>query len=191
MLCWEGYGADPVTRRFKQASGFELDTETLLSDAAIADALLDGGHPQCDILNINNAYIRDCLEPAGMVQALDDELNASYRSSIHPLYEPFLPWSYNGNGDLIGIGQRYGPFNLVINTDVISRASAEDQGFNLVDDPCFAHRYAILDYPDFNLFHICIGAGLNPFQTLSARRVGRGSGRTSGPGILHDRSLAR
>jgi spermidine/putrescine transport system substrate-binding protein len=167
MLCWEGYDADSITRRFKQEFNLELQAETLLSDAAIADALLAGDHPNCDILNINNAYLRDCLQPAGMVQTLAPALDESYRRAIHPLYRAYLPWSYNDSGELIGIGQRYGPFNLVVNTDAISRASAEDQGFNLADDPCLSKRYAILDYPDFNLFHTCIGAGLNPFETLS------------------------
>ena len=171
LLCWEGYDAEPIVSQFKQQCALQLDAETLLSDAVVADELLAGGHSDCDLLNINNAYIRDCLEPAGMVQALGDELNQRYRNSIHPLYESFLPWSYNANGDLIGIGQRYGPFNLVINTDVISRATAEDQGFYLADEPALKNRYAILDYPDFNLFHICIGAGLNPFEDLSADQI--------------------
>jgi spermidine/putrescine transport system substrate-binding protein len=167
LLCWEGYEADPISSRFKRDYGLQLHAQTLLSDAAIADEILAGNHPDCDILNINNAYIRDSLEPAGLVCSLDSELNQRYRSGIHSLYQRFLPWSYNSGGELIGIGQRYGPFNLVINTDTISRASAEDQGFHLANDPAFRKRYAILDYPDFNLFHVCIGAGINPFQVLS------------------------
>jgi spermidine/putrescine transport system substrate-binding protein len=171
MLCWEGYEADRITELFKRDFDLQLQAETLLSDAAIADELLAGRHPDCDILNINNAYIRDCLEPAGLVRALDDGLIELYRGGIHSLYQRFLPWSYNADGELIGIGQRYGPFNLVINTDVISRASAEDQGFGLADDPAFRKRYGILDYPDFNLFHICIGAGINPFEPLSVDAI--------------------
>jgi spermidine/putrescine transport system substrate-binding protein len=170
MLCWEGYDADPITALFKRKFDLQLQAETLLSDAAIADELLAGRHPDCDILNINNAYIRDCLEPASLVAALDSELNELYRDTIHSLYQRFLPWSYNASGDLIGIGQRYGPFNLVINTDAISRASAEDQGFGLADDPAFRNRYAILDYPDFNLFHVCIGAGINTKPCAAGRR---------------------
>ncbi len=173
MLCWEGYDAEPITSRFKQEFALQLNVETLLSDAAIADDLLAGGHSDCDILNINNAYIRDCLEPAGRIHTLDTELNERYRSAIHPFYNSFLPWSYNASNDLIGIGQRYGPFNLVINTDAISHTSAEDQGFHLADDAVFKNRYGILDYPDFNLFHICIGAGLNPFEPLSSDEMER------------------
>ena len=128
MLCWEGYDAEPITSRFKQEFALQLNVETLLSDAAIADDLLAGGHSDCDILNINNAYIRDCLEPAGRVHTLDTELSERYRSAIHPFYNSFLPWSYNASNDLIGIGQRYGPFNLVINTDAISRTIDASHG---------------------------------------------------------------
>ena len=168
MLCWEGYEADSIARQFEHDFDLQLQAGTLLSDAAVADELLAGQHTDCDILNINNAYIRDCLEPAGLVCKLDSELNERYRSGIDSRYQRFLPWSYNAGGDLIGIGQRYGPFNLVINTDAVSRASAEELGFGLADDPAFRQRYAILDYPDFNLFHVCIGAGINPFERLSA-----------------------
>jgi len=171
MRCWEGYDADPIRERFTQQAGYDLQVNTLLSDAAIADALLRGEHPDCDILNINNAYIRDCLQPAGRVSVLDDELNQRYRAGIHPIYQPYLQWSYAASGELIGIGQRYGPFNLVINTNAISQESAEDLGFALAENPRFQRRYAILDYPDFNLFHICIGAGIDPFQSLSADQL--------------------
>ena len=98
MLCWEGYEADRITELFKRDFDLQLQAETLLSDAAIADELLAGRHPDCDILNINNAYIRDCLEPAGLVRALDDGLIELYRGGIHSLYQRFLPWSYNADG---------------------------------------------------------------------------------------------
>ena len=74
---------------------------------------------------------------------------------------------------MIGIGQRFGPFNLVINSEAISRASAEDQGFDLANDPGNHKRFAILNYPDFNVFHFCIGAGLNPFSNLNDEEIDR------------------
>ena len=171
LLCWEGYDAPAITSGFAAAYGRTLEAECLLSDAAAADALMSGVSPDYDLININNAYLRDCLDPAGLVQALDPSLDQHYRADIHPVYERFLPWSYRNSGELIGIGQRFGPFNLVINNQVISRSCAEDEGFGLADNPDFRHRYGILDYPDFNLFHICIGADINPFETLSEAQI--------------------
>ena len=171
LLCWEGYDAKAIVDGFARRHGQRLDAECLLSDAAVADALLDGEYASHDLININNAYLRDCLDREGLVGPLDDELEQRYRDSIHPLYQRFLPWSYRDSGELIGIGQRFGPFNLVINNRAVSRRSAEDEGFALADDPRFRRRYAILDYPDFNLFHVCIGAGLDPFVRLSDDQV--------------------
>ena len=167
MLCWEGYDADTIRQRFQAATDLDLQAQTLLSDAAAVERLLDGEYRDWDIININNAYVRDCLEPAGLIETLDEDLRATYLDSMHPVYEPLLPWSYNAAGDLIGIGQRFGPFNLVVNLDKISRETAIDEGFGLADEPSNHGRYAILDYPDFNLFHVAIGAGLNPFVTMS------------------------
>lgn len=173
LLCWEGYEAESVTRRFESAYGFAVRGETLLSDSLAADRLLEYSGRDCDIININNAYVRDCLEPAGLIAALDPDRFAQYRESIHPLYRRMLPWSYSSNGDLIGIGQRFGPFNLVINRDAVSEQTARDAGFNLADDPANHGRYGILDYPDFNLFHIAIAAGIDPFQPLGEDQLRR------------------
>jgi hypothetical protein len=49
MLCWEGYDADPITGRFNRDFDLQLQAETLLCDAAIADERLAGRHP--DSLN--------------------------------------------------------------------------------------------------------------------------------------------
>lgn len=166
LLCWEGYEAESVTRRFESAYAAAVHGETLLSDSLAADRLLGSSGRDFDIININNAYVRDCLEPAGLIAALDTDRFAKYRESIHPVYRRMLPWSYSANGDLIGIGQRFGPFNLVINSDAVSEQTARDAGFNLADDPANHGRYGILDYPDFNLFHIAIAAGIDPFQPL-------------------------
>ena len=173
LYCWEGYEHALIAERFARESGQDIEVETLLSDAGAARRLLASDPPPFDLININNAYVRDCLAPAGLVRPLDASLEAEYRAAIHPLYEPYLRWSYDAGGRLIGIGQRFGPFNLVVNTRAIDPGTARTEGFNLADDPANRKRYAILDYPDFNLFHVCIGAGLNPFVELSAGQLDR------------------
>ena len=42
--------------------------------------------------------------------------------------------SDDGN-DLLGMAQRFGPYSFVVNTDKVSRATAEDQGWDLFNDP--------------------------------------------------------
>ncbi|MFT5258978.1 MAG: spermidine/putrescine transport system substrate-binding protein [Saprospiraceae bacterium] len=165
LLCWEGYDAPDYLKLLK-TQGIELDVETLLSDAAAAQRLIVGDHRNWDLININNAYVRNCLEPKGLIKPLEADQFSGYADNIHPIYQPLMPWSYNSQSQLIGIGQRFGPFNLVVNTDVLSIETAQDQGFKLANNADFNQRYGILDYPDFNAFHFCIGAGLNPFEPL-------------------------
>ena len=165
LLCWEGYDSPRVLEPFERRHSTRVHARTLLCDAGTAEDLLAGRTP-CDVLNINNAYISGSLHPAGLVRSLDPE-------RFEPLFERMLPqfsrlyrWARDSEGALIGICQRFGPFNLVVNTNRIGRASAEDQGFELANERAL-RPYGILLYEDFNLFHLCIGAGLNPFSVLS------------------------
>ena len=171
MLCWEGYDEASIIGPFISRNPTSFETETLLSDADTAQRMIDGEFENWDILNINNAYIRDFLYPRGLIKTLADTNFAYYRDSIHPVYSDLMRWSYDADDKLIGIGQRFGPFNMVINSDAISRGSAEDQGFCLANDPCNHKRFAILNYPDFNVFHFCIGAGVNPFSNLDSSSI--------------------
>jgi spermidine/putrescine transport system substrate-binding protein len=166
MLCWEGYDTAPIVEPFVSRNSFKFQVETLLSDAETARRMVNGEFEFWDILNINNAYIRDFLYPGGLIKKLDGGDFAYYRDSIHPIYSDMMRWSYDADDNLIGIGQRFGPFNMVINSDAISRDSAEDQGFCLANESRNHKRFGILNYPDFNVFHFCIGAGLNPFSDL-------------------------
>ena len=168
LLCWEGYDSPRVLEPFERRHSTRVHAHTLLSDAGTAEDLL-AGRTTCDVLNINNAYISGSLHPAGLVRSLDPE-------RFEPLFERMLPqfsrlyrWARDSEGALIGICQRFGPFNLVVNTNRIDRASAEDQGFELANERA-PRPYGILLYEDFNLFHLCIGAGLNPFSVLERRR---------------------
>jgi len=173
MLCWEGYDQGAFVAEFSDRARVDFHAETLLSDAAAAERLCAGELADWDLLNINHAWVRDYLHPRGLIKPLERESFAHYRDSIHPVFTQLLPWSYDATGDLIGIGQRFGPFNLVVNTAAISRDSARDQGFDLANDPRNHGRFGILNYPDFNLFHFCIGAGLNPFVELGVADLAR------------------
>ena len=165
LLCWEGYESPRVLMPFERRSSTRVDARTLLSDAGTAEDLLTG-RATCDVLNINNAYIRRSLHPAGLVRALDPERFEPFFDRMLPEFSRLYAWARDHRGALIGVCQRFGPFNLVVNTRPIDRASAEDQGFELANERA-PRPYGILLYEDFNLFHVCIGAGLDPFSLLS------------------------
>ncbi len=165
LLCWEGYESPRVLEPFERRRSTRVHARTLLSDAATADDLL-ARRTNCDVLNINNAYVRGSLHPAGLVRTLDAERFEPHFERMLPQFSRLYAWARDSEGNLIGICQRFGPFNLVVNTNRIDRASAEDQGFALANERA-PRPYGILLYEDFNLFHACIGSGLDPFAPLS------------------------
>lgn len=168
LLCWEGYDSADILAPFDRQAGVRVHARTLLSDADTAARLASGGHRQWDVLNINNAYVRDVLYPLGLIRRLDPGRFGRCLDNLHPSCERLSRWAHGHDGALIGLCQRFGPFNLVVNTRRIGRACAEDQGFDLARDPRLRGRYGVLRYEDFNIFHVCIGAGLNPFERLDA-----------------------
>ena len=170
LLCWEGYDTPALLDTFKRRHGIEVYAKTLLSDAATAIELANGDHGQWDVININNAYVRDYLHPRGLIQPLDESFFGDFSNSTLAPFERQKTWTRDTDGALIGVCQRFGPFNLVVNSARIDVCSAEDQGFALAADLAYRRRFGILEYEDFNLFHLCIACSLNPFQVLSAEQ---------------------
>ena len=164
LLCWEGYDSPRILEPFERRRSTRVLARTLLSDAGTASDLL-AGRATCDVLNINNAWVRDSLHPAGLVRPLDPERFEPHFEHMSAQFDRLYQWARDADGALIGICQRFGPFNLVVNTNRIDRESAEDQGFELANERA-PRPYGILLYEDFNLFHVCIGAGLDPFSPL-------------------------
>jgi spermidine/putrescine transport system substrate-binding protein len=74
---------------------------------------------------------------------------------------------------LIGMAQRFGPYSFVVNTDKVSRQAAEDQGWNLWNDPANEKKYGILESDDWNVFNICCIAGFDPFKVHSDDEVAK------------------
>ena len=171
LLCWEGYESPRVLEPFERRRSTRVLADTLLSDAGTASDLL-AGRATCDVLNINNAWVRGSLYPAGLVRALDPRRFEPHFERMLTQFDRLYTWARDAEGALIGVCQRFGPFNLVVNTNRIDRASAEDLGFELANDRA-PRPYGILLYEDFNLFHVCIGAGLDPFSPLGEEEKGR------------------
>jgi spermidine/putrescine transport system substrate-binding protein len=87
-------------------------------------------------------------------------------------FKPPYRWAMSEDGkELIGMAQRFGPYSFVVNTDKISRASAEDQGWNLWNDQKNAGKYGILESDDWNVFNIFLIAGMDPFKPHSPEEL--------------------
>ena len=91
-----------------------------------------------------------------------------YFDDMLPEFSAPYPLSFADDGNLIGMPQRFGPFSFVVNTDKISRDMAEDQGWNLFLDRAMKGRYGVLTYDNWNIMHMCLTGGLNPFKPVNS-----------------------
>ncbi len=167
ILCWEGYNSDEVLGPFRKAHpDATVRAESGTSDPDMINKLRAGEVNVWDLINVNQPWARDQLYPENLIKALDKERFMPYFEKMLPQFAAPYPLSFAENGDLIGMPQRYGPFSFVVNTDVISQEMAEDQGWNLFLDEKMKDRFGVLTYDNWNIIHMCLTAGLDPFKPV-------------------------
>jgi spermidine/putrescine transport system substrate-binding protein len=167
ILCWEGYNSDEVLGPFRKANpGSSVRAESGTSDPDMINKLRAGEIKVWDLINLNQPWARDVLYPNKLIKPLDKDRFMPYFDKMTTEFSAPYPLSFADNGDLIGMPQRYGAFNFVVNTDKISRKMAEDEGWNLFLDSSMKNRYGVLTYDNWNVIHICLAAGLDPFKPV-------------------------
>ncbi|GAB4282603.1 MAG: PotD/PotF family extracellular solute-binding protein [Roseovarius sp.] len=169
ILCWEGYNSDEVLGPFRaRHPGASVRAESGTSDPDMINKLRAGEITVWDLINVNQPWARDQLYPENLIRPLDRERFMPYFDKMLPGFSDPYPLAFADDGNLLGMPQRYGPFSFVVNTDKISREMAEDQGWNLFLDPAMANRYGVLTYDNWNIIHMCLTGGLNPFAPVDA-----------------------
>ncbi len=164
ILCWEGYNSAQVLDPFRAAKSATVKAESLTNDPTMINRLRAGETNVWDLINVNNPWARKVMAPAGLIKPLPRETFEPYFDKMLPSFKPPYRWAMSDDGkDLLGMAQRFGPYSFVVNTDKISRATAEEQGWNLFNDPALAGKYGILESDDWNVFDIFLTAGINPF----------------------------
>lgn len=167
ILCWEGYNSDEVLQPFREANaGASVKAESGTSDPDMINKLRAGEVNVWDLINLNQPWAREQLYPEGLIKPLDKERFMPYFETMLPEFAKPYPLAFADDGELIGMPQRYGPFSFVVNTDKISREMAEDQGWNLFLDPAMKGRYGILTYDNWNVMHMCLTGGQDPFKPI-------------------------
>ncbi len=165
ILCWEGYNTENVLGPFRKLHpGIKLRAESAVSDPDMINKLRAGETKVWDLINLNQCWARGQLWPDKLIKPLD-------RDRFDKYFERMLPWFKGPNkyalspdgSELLGMVQRFGPFNFVVNTDKISKEFAEDQSFKLFLDPKMKGKYGLLAYDNWNILHLCVAADLNPF----------------------------
>ncbi len=114
---------------------------------------------------MNNPWARKVMFPEKLIKPLDRAAMEPYFEKMLPMFKPPYKWAMDADGkELLGMCQRFGPYSYVVNTDKISRKTAEDEGWNLFIDDANAGKYGILDSADWNVFNVCVIAGFDPFK---------------------------
>lgn len=186
ILCWEGYNSAQVLDPFREQSGAEVKAESLTNDPTMINRLRAGEINVWDLINVNNPWARKVMWPEKLIKPIDRAKFEPYFEKMLPAFKPPYKWAMDDSGsEMLGIAQRFGPYSFVVNTDKVSRASAEDQGWDLWNDPANAGKYGILESDDWNVFNLCCIAGFDPFKphddaqvakfTDAAKRVFKGA----------------
>jgi spermidine/putrescine transport system substrate-binding protein len=165
ILCWEGYNSAQVLDPFRTAQGATVRAESLTNDPTMINRLRAGETDIWDLINVNNPWARKVMLPEGLIAPLDRAAFEPFFDSMMPEFKAPYRWAMSEDQtQLIGMAQRFGPYSFVVNTDKVSREMAEDQGWNLWNDPAMAGRYGILESDDWNVFCIFLVAGIDPFR---------------------------
>jgi spermidine/putrescine transport system substrate-binding protein len=169
ILCWEGYNTDDVLGPFRRSNrGLKIKAESGTSDPDMINKLRAGEVNVWDLVNVNQPWARNMLYPEKLIKPLDQERFAPYFDKMMDTFKGPFKWAMDSSGkDLIGMAQRFGPFSFVVNTNKISKRLAEDQGYNLFLDPKMKKRYGVLTYDNWNVTHLCLTAGFNPYRKHS------------------------
>jgi len=174
ILCWEGYNSAQVLDPFREQTGATVKAESLTNDPTMINRLRAGEINVWDLINVNNPWARKVMWPEKLIKPLDRAKMEPYFEKMLPAFKPPYNWALDDSGkDLIGMCQRFGPYSYVVNTDKISRASAEDQGWDLWNDAANAGKYGILESDDWNVFNICCIAGFDPFKIHTDEEVAK------------------
>jgi spermidine/putrescine transport system substrate-binding protein len=172
IYCWEGYNSDDVLDPFRREFDANVKAEGLTSDPDAVNRLRAGETKVWDLINVNNPWAREIMWPEGLIKDLPRDRFEPMFEKMMPAFHPPYEWAMDKTGKhLLGMTQRFGPFSFVVNTDKISRKMAEDQGFKLFLDPKMKGRYGILTYDNWNIYHMCVTADVNPFKSHSKAEI--------------------
>ena len=174
ILCWEGYNSAQVLDPFRTEKGATVKAESLTNDPTMINRLRAGETNVWDLINVNNPWARKVMFPEKLITPLDRARFEPFFDKMMPAFKAPYKWAMDEAGEnLLGMAQRFGPYSYVVNTDKISRAAAEDQGWNLWNDAANDGKYGILESDDWNVFNICLIAGFDPFKVHSDEEVAK------------------
>ncbi len=174
LLTWDGYVDPRVLDGYTEASGTAIKYELHTSDPDSVNKLRAGETKIWDIINLNNPWARQIMWPENLIVELERGRFEPYFDKMLPMFKPPYKWSMSlDNEHLLGVCQRVDTFDFVVNTDVISQSTGKKEGWDLFNNADMSGRYGILAYDNWNIMHMCMGAGLHPFKTKTDDQVAK------------------
>lgn len=174
ILCWEGYNSAQVLDPFRKSKSATVKAESLTNDPTMINRLRAGEIGVWDLINVNNPWARKVMGPEKLISALPRDKFEPFFDKMLPMFKPPYKWAMSDDGkELLGSCQRFGPYSFVVNTNKISRATAETTGWDLFNDPAMAGRYGIQESDDWNVFNIFIIAGIDPFKVHDEKEMAK------------------
>ena len=174
MLTWDGYVDPRVLDGFTDQYATDIKYELHTSDPDSVNKLRAGQTEIWDIINLNNPWAREIMWPENLIVELDRARFEPYFEKMLPMFKPPYKWAMSlDEQHLLGVCQRVDTFDFVVNTDVISAEMGKDEGWDLFNNPDMKGRYGILAYDNWNIMHMCMGAGLHPFKMKSDAEVAK------------------
>ena len=162
---WEGYNQ----KKFLKDLPLKVISNNFISDYTIANEIKKK-YIKCDIININNAYIRDYLWKFNLIEELNYEKYSSIYSTYLKNFLHLSKWTKSHDKKkIIGVGQRFGNLNYVINSNSIEPRTAEIEGYNLINNK--GAKFGILLFEDFNIMQISLSCGINPFKSIDQKKI--------------------
>ena len=165
IYCWEGYNQ----KNFLNDFPLKVKSNNFISDYIVA-ADIKKKIIKCDVININNAFIRDYLWKFNLIKEIDYDKYSPFYSNYIRNFLYLSKWTKSHNKKkIIGVGQRFGNLNYVINSNFIEPRTAELEGYNLINNK--NAKFGILLFEDFNIMQIALSCGINPFKTLDQKKL--------------------
>ena len=177
ILCWEGYNSDNVLNPFReQHPGISLKAESGTDDPSMINKLRAGEIKVWDLINLNQCWARQQMWGEKLIKPLNKERFMPYIEKMMPMFytkeKGINPFALSPDGEeLIGMMQRFGPMNFVVNTKKISKELAEDEGLPMFLDPKMKGKFGLLAFDNWNVLHICLAAGFTPYKTHTPEEV--------------------
>lgn len=177
ILCWEGYNSDNVLNPFRELhKGIELKAESGTDDPSMINKLRAGEIKVWDLINLNQCWARNQMYGEKLIKPLEMDRFMPYLEKMMPMFYNkemgINPFALSPDGkELIGMMQRFGPMNFVVNSKKISKKLAEDEGLPMFLDPKMKGKFGLLAWDNWNVLHFCVAAGFTPYKVHTPEEI--------------------